>query len=152
MSEFSYFGFIHQYSSAIHFSDVALTSSSHKSHTRLARLFSSSDRPSISQHSDKLKSILFFYIVGADFDLTKFLISSSLFTVYQGSHGAVAARNASLVFASTVYVERSCVYRNLLGLSQKTDIVIKYAFGAKSEEDIFRGLLFSLSNAFFRKN
>lgn len=71
--------------------------------------------------------------------------------VYQGTHGTGLAAAADLVFPTLSYVERAVVFKNLMGFAQRSSSVVSYNFDAKSDLDVFRGLLRVFLRGFFDK-
>ena len=142
-ADFCYFGFLHQYSAAIHFLSLGGAFNSLSGALNIA----TATRYKINEPFLKTKLV---YSVGADRFLAKIYRNSEIFFIYQGTHGTVAASCAHLILPTSTYVERAGVLKNLLGVTQKMDIAVRYAFGLKSDVEIFRGLALLAESTFFK--
>lgn len=71
--------------------------------------------------------------------------------MYQGTHGVGLARSSDLVFPTISYVEKSSLFKNLMGLAQRSAVVVSYDLGAKSDLEVFRGILKVFFDGFFAK-
>jgi len=127
--DFMNFGFLNLYSSRIHTCDVGfLPGPLFFEYARSAQLAVSKDTAIV-------------YSIGADELFLKTTTGTKNWFIYQGSHGNGVAAQADLVFPTTVYVERPSLYRNLLGVLQKSSMAISYNFAARTDREIFKGLL-----------
>ncbi len=54
-----------------------------------------------------------------------------------------------MVFPTVSHVEKSAVFVNLMGLVQRSAAVVSYDIGAKSDVEVFRGLLSIFLRGFF---
>lgn len=87
-----------------------------------------------------------FYSLSADFaGLSDVLFNTFsadlLWTVYQGAHGNGIARAAHLVLPVLTYVESTVLYKNLLGISNKSGVVVSYNFTAKTHTAVLKLML-----------
>lgn len=71
--------------------------------------------------------------------------------MYQGIHGTGLSKFANLVFPVTSHVEKTAIFKNLMGLAQQTAIVVTYHLNARSDVDVFRGLAQFFSETFFAR-
>ena len=137
-SEFSMFGFLHQYSTPIHLLSVGFCSRILKHD---AYVFANG----LSAKKMFLYSLGFegSFDGSAEWSIAKYF-------VYQGTHGSGLSLEADLIFPSTTYVEKSSIFQNNWGSISKTEIVVNYEFGAKTDLDIFRGLVLFADLSFFK--
>lgn len=141
------FGFLSTYSGRIHAFDLGLNRGI-LNFTNLTLL------PIVKKFSNYPFWGAMFYSVG--YDESAAYASVDVFTermwiVYQGTHGIGMARLANLVFPTISYVEKSVVFKNLIGLAQRSSIVISYDFNAKSDIEVFRGILSVFLGGFFSR-
>lgn len=145
--EFCYFGFLHQYSTALNLLSAGV----------LTKPFFNKQASFIHEDTNRSlfkffsKKSTFIYLIGCDTFSLKAKNRSNSFLVYQGAHGMRGASNADLILPSVTYVEKVGIFRNILGTVQRMEVVVKYLFGAKSDLEIFHGLTV-LAEAFFFKN
>lgn len=145
-SELLMFGFLSTYSGRIHALDVGVGRG-------ILNFLSVSSLNANSFNNYFLGSSVF-YSIGHDESVS--YISgvrsvASCWTVYQGTHGVGLARSSDLVFPTLSYVEKSGVFKNLMGVAQKSGVIVSYDLGAKSDLDIFRGILQLFFRGFFAK-
>lgn len=131
----SSFGFVHQYSAHLHTLEVGLT---------LGVMKFDAVSLSFCKLATTASKIKIFYSLGAEINLEATKNRSHTFVVFQGSHGSGVAGKSNLIFPAVTYVEKTGIYRNLLGIAQKANIVVNYGFEARTDVEIFRGLLASV--------
>lgn len=130
LAEFNFFGFVLQYSAHIHFFDGGVDNGVLKFKTF----------GTLPMTSSGLLNCNIAYSVG--FTEKLFLKKrSNLFLVFQGTHGGPSQRYSDLIFPAVTHVEKVGAYRNLVGIVQKSNLIVDYAFGARSDFLIFRTLL-----------
>lgn len=137
-NEFTYFGVLSQFSSQIHSLDVGLVSSPVKLNSVLDYALGYN------------LGATFIYSVGFERCSNFFQKIKPFALIYQGAYGVGLASSSDLIFPVTIYVENSGVFKNLLGITQTTEVVVNYQFGARSNVSIFEGLLSVSANYIFK--
>jgi NADH-quinone oxidoreductase subunit G len=88
-------------------------------------------------HDVFIGKIKFLWLVGVDnIDFTK--INKDTFVVYQGHHGDLGAKNASVILPSTLWLEKDSTYINLEGRIQQTKKAVATVGEAKEDWKIIR--------------
>lgn len=82
-----------------------------------------------------------FYAVGFDSSIEWFKLHKKSYLIYQGSTGVGLATAADVIFPVLTYVEKIGTFCNLLGVRQKTNLVVKYGFESKTDFDVFYSFL-----------
>lgn len=146
-SEFLMFGFLSTYSGRIHAFDLGLNRG-------ILNFTNSSVLPIVEKFNNYVFGDAMFYSVGYDESVAYTRVDAfteRMWVVYQGTHGVGMARLANLVFPTISYVEKSVVFKNLMGLAQHSSLVISYDFNAKSDIEVFRSVLGIFLGGFFSR-
>lgn len=100
-----------------------------------------------------LKKTFLYYNVNAS---SAYLLQSlshckNIWKVFQGSHGDGIVNFVNLIFPTTTYIERTSVYRNLLGIAQKSSPAILYNRSVLTDKEVFCSVLEVASKFFFNR-